>query len=262
MPILSPWPAGPTPEADSRLAHVDRVDAARKRTVVDVDLAAPPRSMNVQNGDIVRVPPIRPTVDDAIVVRGHVHRPGEFQYRPGLRISDVIPSLEELRPMADQHYVLIRREVPANSPARIHLGRPRAGAGASWQPVPTCRRRRATRSSCSISRRVVIGCCSPDCASCDCRRRVDAPTHPVTISGRVNVPGQYPLERGMRVSDLVRAGGSLNEAAYGGDCRADSQLDRARSGASDRARWRSTLRAPLPAIQRRIWSCGRTTISS
>jgi protein involved in polysaccharide export with SLBB domain len=44
----------------------------------------------------------------------------------------------------------------------------------------------------------------------------DQPTAEVSISGRVNAPGQYPLERGMRVSDLIRAGGSLNEAAYGG----------------------------------------------
>lgn len=42
------------------------------------------------------------------------------------------------------------------------------------------------------------------------------PSGQVSVSGRVNVPGTYPLERGMRVSDLIRAGGSLNEAAYGG----------------------------------------------
>src|SRR5262249_19738981 len=38
----------------------------------------------------------------------------------------------------------------------------------------------------------------------------------VSVGGRVNAPGQYALEPGMRVSDLIRAGGSLNEAAYGG----------------------------------------------
>ncbi len=30
------------------------------------------------------------------------------------------------------------------------------------------------------------------------------------------LPGQYPLEPQMRVSDLIRAGGSLEDAAYGG----------------------------------------------
>lgn len=32
--------------------------------------------------------------------------------------------------------------------------------------------------------------------------------------GRVRAPGVYPLETGMRVSDLLRAGGQLEEAAY------------------------------------------------
>ena len=42
------------------------------------------------------------------------------------------------------------------------------------------------------------------------------PEQLVTVAGRVNVPGQYPLEAGMRVADLVRAGGGLADAAYTG----------------------------------------------
>jgi protein involved in polysaccharide export with SLBB domain len=41
------------------------------------------------------------------------------------------------------------------------------------------------------------------------------PVQIVHIDGRVKVPGDYPLETDMRVSDLVRAGGSLDSAAYG-----------------------------------------------
>ncbi len=43
------------------------------------------------------------------------------------------------------------------------------------------------------------------------------PLQIVGIGGRVKVPGQYPLEAGMTVSDLVRAGGGLDQAAYGGE---------------------------------------------
>jgi protein involved in polysaccharide export with SLBB domain len=42
----------------------------------------------------------------------------------------------------------------------------------------------------------------------------DAPTTLVTVGGRVNAPGRYPLEPRMRISDLVRAGGGLEDAAY------------------------------------------------
>jgi protein involved in polysaccharide export with SLBB domain len=36
----------------------------------------------------------------------------------------------------------------------------------------------------------------------------------VEIMGEVNAPGTYPLSRGMRISDLVFAGGNLRETAY------------------------------------------------
>jgi protein involved in polysaccharide export with SLBB domain len=38
----------------------------------------------------------------------------------------------------------------------------------------------------------------------------------VNISGSVKAPGDYPLETGMKVSDLIRAGGSLDTSAYSG----------------------------------------------
>jgi protein involved in polysaccharide export with SLBB domain len=47
--------------------------------------------------------------------------------------------------------------------------------------------------------------------------RLDRPMQIVGVGGRVKAPGRYPLEPGMRVSDLIRAGGSLEEAAYGGE---------------------------------------------
>jgi protein involved in polysaccharide export with SLBB domain len=39
----------------------------------------------------------------------------------------------------------------------------------------------------------------------------------VSVGGRVKVPGQYPLEAGMTVRDLVRAAGGLDQAAYQGE---------------------------------------------
>src|SRR5207302_2175359 len=42
------------------------------------------------------------------------------------------------------------------------------------------------------------------------------PDEVVRIDGRTNVPGSYPLEAGMTVRDLIRAGGGLSDAAYGG----------------------------------------------
>ena len=40
------------------------------------------------------------------------------------------------------------------------------------------------------------------------------PFREVSVSGQVKAPGTYPLEEGMRVSDLLRAGGSRREPAH------------------------------------------------
>ena len=44
--------------------------------------------------------------------------------------------------------------------------------------------------------------------------RQGQPAMEVGLGGLVRVPGRYPLEPGMRVSDLIRAGGRLGEAAF------------------------------------------------
>jgi polysaccharide export outer membrane protein len=46
---------------------------------------------------------------------------------------------------------------------------------------------------------------------------IGTPTEVVRIEGKVKVPGVYPLEQDMRVSDLLRAGGTLDASAYGGE---------------------------------------------
>ncbi len=47
-----------------------------------------------------------------VTIEGHVFRPGPVAWREGLRLTDVIGSVDELKPNADLNYVLIRRELP------------------------------------------------------------------------------------------------------------------------------------------------------
>ena len=84
---------------------------------VDFD-AAEGRSQALRNGDALRVGRLRPQLDSGVVVEGFVHRPEPVAWRSGLRISDVLGSIDELKPDADPRYILIRRELPARSQGR------------------------------------------------------------------------------------------------------------------------------------------------
>jgi polysaccharide biosynthesis/export protein len=206
---------GLTAEADAQLATIERVSPARTRIVLDVDLTGSGTGTRLQNGDRLQVPTVRPTLEDAVVLQGHVHRPGEYQFRPGLRLSDVIPTLDELKSTADQHYVLIRREVPATR--RIEF---------FSVDLPRALEQRGTQADTALAPRDQVfvfdletgrdRLLAPLMRELRLQATHDLPTAQVSVGGRVNAPGDYPLEPGMRISDLIRAGGSLDQAAYGG----------------------------------------------
>ena len=62
---------GLTPEADPRLATLQRIDEQRERVVVDVDLTNPQsRDTGLQAGDLLRIPAVKATYSNAIQTRG------------------------------------------------------------------------------------------------------------------------------------------------------------------------------------------------
>ncbi|WP_129645416.1 SLBB domain-containing protein [Peristeroidobacter agariperforans] len=207
---------GLLPQADPALATLERVNEQRQRTTVDVNLATGPgRNQKLLDGDVLRVPTIRPILEDSVTVSGHVHRPGEYQFKPGMRLTDIFPSLDELAPNADQRYILVRREIPSDRHMRVFsadlekaLQRPESAANFEL----------AARDQIFVfdresGRDRII---EPLMRELRMQSRIDEPTQEVSVAGKVKVPGKYPLEPGMRVSDLLRAGGSLDEAAFGG----------------------------------------------
>jgi protein involved in polysaccharide export with SLBB domain len=207
---------GVTPEADPSVATLERVGENRARVTVDVNLAdAAGRGRTLQAGDTLRVPAIRQVLEDSVTVSGHVYRPGEYQFKSGMRIADVIPSLDELKPNADQRYLLIRRELAQDRRIRVFsLDLERALSDrSSAQNFELAPRDQIFVFDLESGRDRVI---EPLMRELRMQSHIDAPTPEVNVAGKIKVPGKYPFEVGMRVTDLLRAGGSLDEAAYGG----------------------------------------------
>ncbi len=133
-----------------------------------------------------------------------------------MRLSDVIRSLDELKPRADMHYVLVRRELPPDrlvTALSADLERALAAPGSDADILLEPRDRIFVFDS-EIGRDRIL---APLFDEMRLQSRLDRPMQIVGVGGRVKAPGRYPLEPGMRVSDLIRAGGSLEEAAYGGE---------------------------------------------
>jgi protein involved in polysaccharide export with SLBB domain len=130
-----------------------------------------------------------------------------------MRLTDVIGSVAEVEPDTDLHYLLIRREVPPDRRVEVvsadlsaALAHPGTSADLALMP-----RDQITVFDLSSARDHII---QPIIDELQGQSTSQQPEQVVTVQGMVNVPGTYPLEPGMTVADLVRAGGGLKDAAY------------------------------------------------
>lgn len=207
---------GFTSAADSGKATLSRVDAQRRRVVQDIDLSnRTGASELLKNADVLRVTRLRPTIDSGVTLEGEVYRPGSYAWHANMRLSQLLVSLDELKPNADQHYILIRREDPVtNHISVVSADLPAAlaapGSPADLQLMP---RDRLTVFDLQDGRERMI---QPLMDELQLQSNQQDSQAIVNISGGANVPGDYPLETGMRISDLIRAGGGLDTAAYNG----------------------------------------------
>lgn len=221
---------GLTSEADTGRAALVRVNEQRARVIVDVSLdAANGRGELLRGGDALRVLRLRPTLDLGVTVEGHVFRPAPVAWHKGLRLTDVIGSVDELKPNADINYILIRRELPPDRRIVI-LSADLAAAlrdPSSEKNVELMPRDRLVVFDAESGREQLI---TPMLEEMRRQASIAQPSEIVRIDGRVKARGDYPLEPHMRVSDLLRAGGGLQDAAYG----AKAELTRYRVGPDGR----------------------------
>jgi len=206
---------GVTTEADTRRAALVRVNDRRTRVVVNLPLdEAGGRSELMRNGDSLRVLRLRPTLDQGVTVEGHVFNPTPVAWHEGMRLTDVIGSVDDLKPNADLNYILVRRELPPDR--RVVMLSADLSAALrdpnSHKNIALMPRDRLVVFDLESGRSQLL---SPILEEVRRQARIDQPSELVRIDGRVKARGEYPLEPNMRVSDLLRAGGGLQDAAYG-----------------------------------------------
>lgn len=207
---------GLMPDADISKATITRIEPNGQRAVLPLDLGVSSgREQGLRNGDYIFIPPLKPALDSAVTLQGNVYTTGTFEYHPGMRLTDVIGSVAGLKPSTDLHYVIIRRELPpdrrveaVSADLAAALAHPGSSADVALMP-----RDQITVFDQSTSRDRIM---QPIIDELQAESTAEHPEQLVTAQGKVNVPGQYPLEPGMKVADLVRAGGGLQDAAYAG----------------------------------------------
>lgn len=206
---------GLLPTAYPEGAQIERINGGRARTLVDVDLTkASALAQTVRGGDVLWIYSVLDRMDDVVLLSGHVQRPGGYQWHSGMRVTDLVGSPDVLLPKPDLDYALVRRETIPDRRAHVFsvdlraaFADPSGAANVELKPRDELTVFSVTEARGDAIKKLL--------QELDVQATKSNPSPVVTVGGRVRFPGDYPLENGMRVADLVRAGGDLAEAAYG-----------------------------------------------
>jgi polysaccharide biosynthesis/export protein len=90
------YAGGVTANASAKKVTVERFEDHAIRSVQELTLDVPAATVSLKDGDLVTVRPLSARFDRAVIIRGNVAYPGRFPWKPGMRITDLIPNREAL----------------------------------------------------------------------------------------------------------------------------------------------------------------------
>jgi len=195
-------------------AQVEKINENGERFIREIDLKQDSAlKRNVVDGDVLYVPSVLDRVDNKVSLVGHVYRPGVYQWKKGMRLTDLLPSYDELLAEADDEYVVVRRELLPEKTVKVISTSLKDAFQNKFSDANILLNPRDKviifnqKKSRKEELKFILS---------ELKRQSGSgmPVSIVSVVGLVKHPGKYPLEKGMKVSDLIRAAGYLQEQAF------------------------------------------------
>ncbi|MFO0795075.1 MAG: SLBB domain-containing protein [Candidatus Brocadiaceae bacterium] len=186
---------GLTPQSYLKRVQIIRPKPNAEKEVIDIDLLDSNGKINVsndievKNGDLVRVYPTDSRIYNTVNVDGPVKQPGEYEVKPGMRISQILPK-EALFPEAYPDAVEVVRYKEDLTIDVININLRKAWEGDQAQDIVL-----HPRDQISV-------------------RSEYKPGGTIVLSGEVKLPGTYTVERWERISSVIKRAGGFTDKAY------------------------------------------------
>lgn len=146
----------------------------------------------IHDRDMIKVFPVQEAVRQVIILKGNAVRPGEYQFRKGMRLLDIISGFDALLPESFLESAEITRlALPDYHKEKLTVNLRKALTGSATDNIPL-----QEQDSIMVY------------SNADMKEKLS-----VTINGEVVSPGTYNYFPGMTVRDLVTAAGSLKRNA-------------------------------------------------
>jgi polysaccharide biosynthesis/export protein len=185
---------GLSPAAWTSRIQVERFMNNRFQAVIDIESEGDKiPSFDVNDGDIIKVFPVLERDKNTVYLSGNVYRPGKYEFKEGMRVTNLIPNAEALLPETYFNYGIILRQDPPSFLDRIvpfNLQNALASAAS------------ADNIALQPKDQVVIY-----------NKDFFEPDRTVSIDGAVTKSGTYKLLDNMKIRDLVLQAGGLSDDA-------------------------------------------------
>ena len=186
---------GLTPQSYLKRVQVIRAKPNAEREVVDLDLTTlqangdSPVDIEIRNGDLVKIYPTDPRIYNTISLAGVVKYPGEYEIKPNMRLSQLLPQ-GSILPEAYLNGVEVIRFKEDLTTEVISADLKKAWAGDQAQDIVLHPRDLITVRS-------------------------EFQGHKeVTLAGEVKLTGRYTIKPGERLSSVIKRAGGFSERAF------------------------------------------------
>lgn len=187
---------GPLPSAQLGRVQIERPHGSDGKEVRDISFrtpGAPGGAELLRDGDLVTIFPAQERLNNVITLEGFVRTPGNYEWKPGMRLSDLLKP-ETLLPEAYQNRVEIIRVRPDFTREVLTVDLRELWAS---NPGPNPARDVILQPQDKISvQSEVVGPAT------------------VTLKGEVKRPGTYFITKGERLSSVIKRAGGFTDKAY------------------------------------------------
>ena len=206
---------GPLPTAYLPATRIERVTDDGDKTLIDVN-AKTKKGLTTQlnNADVIQVFSTLDTLDDVILLKGHIKRPGGFKWKQGLRFADIVPNIDALSPNPDIGVGIIRHVDPQTRRVSVSQFSPQK----AWQqPNTTANPELKNRDTIYLfsyvdDRNLLLSGIVKELQQ---QAEFNAPRQTVTARGNLRSPGAYPYFEDMSSKQLISLAGGLLESSSG-----------------------------------------------
>ncbi|OGB98700.1 MAG: hypothetical protein A3G35_15170 [candidate division NC10 bacterium RIFCSPLOWO2_12_FULL_66_18] len=187
---------GPLPSAQLDRVQVERLQGGGGKVILDLPFGAGRgggESESLRDGDLVTIFPGQDRLNSAVILEGFVRAPGLHEWKPGMRLSDLLKP-ETLLPEAYRDRVEVVRVRPDFSREVLTVD---------------LRELWASNQTPNPARDIML----QPMDRISVQSEVMGPAA-VTLIGEVKRPGTYAITKGERLSSVIRRAGGFTDKAY------------------------------------------------